>query len=203
MHRVVTALGAMGFAAAALAPATANAAVLIDITQSGSNVDVTATGSLDLTGATFDHNQGYSTGIIPGGSNWYIGLGTTAGMDWYQLTGAGLPYGASTNYFTTGISSGDAFSLWGFEDGTPLVGLSTGYRSGASISASMVVAGETIAGMTLIPGIYTFRIPSDTITLDIGASGVPEPATWAMMGLGFAALAFAGYRASRRAPSAA
>jgi hypothetical protein len=32
-------------------------------------------------------------------------------------------------------------------------------------------------------------------------SGVPEPSTWAMMGLGFAGLAFAGYR-SRRTPAA-
>jgi hypothetical protein len=28
--------------------------------------------------------------------------------------------------------------------------------------------------------------------------GVPEPSTWAMMGLGFAGLAFAGYRARKR-----
>ena len=28
---------------------------------------------------------------------------------------------------------------------------------------------------------------------------VPEPSTWAMMGLGFAALGFAGYRKSRKA----
>jgi hypothetical protein len=32
---------------------------------------------------------------------------------------------------------------------------------------------------------------------------VPEPSTWAMMGIGFAALAFAGYRTSRKAVSMA
>jgi hypothetical protein len=32
----------------------------------------------------------------------------------------------------------------------------------------------------------------------VGTSGVPEPSTWAMMLVGFAGLAFAGYRASRK-----
>ena len=34
-------------------------------------------------------------------------------------------------------------------------------------------------------------------------TGVPEPSTWAMMGLGFAGLAFAGFRARRTAVSTA
>jgi len=31
-----------------------------------------------------------------------------------------------------------------------------------------------------------------------GSTGVPEPTTWAMMGLGFAGLGLAGFRASRK-----
>ena len=182
-----------------LAAGPANASVVINITQSGGNVDVTATGDLDLTGATFDHQQPYSTGIIPGGSNWYIALGTTPGMDWYQLTSVSLPFGTSGNYFTSSITSGDAFSIWGFAGGQPLVGVSTGYTSGTPISADMMLPGQTIAGMTLIPGTYTFTIPSDTITLNIAGSSVPEPSTLAMMLNGFAALGFAVYRRSRKA----
>jgi hypothetical protein len=181
-----------------LAAGLANASVVIDITQAGANVDVTATGSLDLTGATFDHAQLYSTGIIPGGSNWYIALGTTPGMDWYQLTSVSLPFGTSGNFFTSSSTSGDAFSIWGFGGGTPLVGVSTGYTSGTPISADMVISGETIASMTLIPGTYTFTIPSDTITLVIAGNTVPEPSTWTMMLNGIAALGFAGYRRLRR-----
>lgn len=182
-----------------LAAGVANASVIIDITQSGGDVDVTATGSLNLRGATFDHPQAYSTGIIPGGSNWYIALGTTAGMDWYRLTSVNLPYGTSTNFDTSGLTSGDAFSIWGFAGGTPLVGVPTGYTSGSPISSSMVLAGETIAGLTLIPGTYTFTIPNDTITLEIGgsSSSVPEPSTWPMLLTGFAALGLVGYRRSR------
>lgn len=200
MGRLVRPLGAIAaIAVMVLAAGLANASVLIDITQAGGNVDVTAMGSLDLLGATFDHQQPYSTGIIPGGSNWYVALGTTPGMDWYQLTGVSLPYGTSASYYTSSSTSGDAFSIWGYDGGTPLVGLTTGYTSGTPISADMVLSGETIAGLTLIPGTYTFTIPNDTITLEIGNSSTPEPSTWTMMLSGFAALVLVGYRRSRKA----
>jgi hypothetical protein len=200
MGRLARALGATAAVTLmVLTAGRANADELINITQSGGNVDVTATGSLNLTGATFDHFQLYSTGIIPGGSNWYIALGTTPGMNWYQLTSVTLPYGTSGNYFTSAITSGDAFSIWGYGGGTPLVGVPTGYTSGTPISATMELPGETIAGLTLIPGTYTFTIPNATITLEISSSTVPEPSTWALMLSGFAALGFAGYRRLRKA----
>src|ERR1022692_892470 len=66
---------------------------------------------------------------------------------------------------------------------------STGYTSGSPISADMTLSGETIAGMTLIPGTYTFTIPNDTIILDIGGSSVPEPGTLVMFGSGIIGLA--------------
>jgi hypothetical protein len=114
-------------------------------------------------------------------------------MDWYRLTSVSLPYGTSTNYFTSSSTFGDAFSIWGFAGGTPLVGVSTGYTSGSSILAEMLLAGQTIAGMDLTPGTYMFTIPNDTITLTIGGA-VPEPSTWAMLLLGFAGIGFMAYR---------
>lgn len=197
MHRLVGALYAIAVVSAlVLAAPFANGSIVINITQQGSNVDVNATGNLDLTGATFDHQQNYSTGIIPGGTNWYIALGTTPGMDWYQLTKVTLPFGTSTNYFQSSITSGDAFSIWGFGGGAPLVGLPTGYKSGTPISADMTLSNETIADLTLIPGTYTFGIPKDTITLNIG--NVPEPSTWVMMLNGLATAGFAAYRRSKK-----
>ena len=197
MDRSGKTLGAiLAITAMVVASAPAKSMVLIDVTQSGGGVDVTAAGNLDLTGATFDHEQAYSTGIIPGGANWYIALGTTPGMDWYQLTSVSLPYGTSGTYYTSGVTSGDAFSIWGFNGGAPLVGVSSGYTSGSAISASMTLAGETIAGMTLIPGTYLFTLPNDTITLNISA--VPEPSTWVMLALGLAGLGFARHRASHK-----
>jgi hypothetical protein len=43
-------------------------------------------------------------------------------------------------------------------------------------------------------------LPTIQVTSDIG--GIPEPSTWAMMLVGFAGLAFAGYRARRSAAAA-
>jgi hypothetical protein len=190
MGRLVKTLGAIAAVTVMmLVPGLANASVLINVTQSGGNVDVTATGSLNLTGATFDHSQPYTTGIIPGGPNWYVALGVTPGMDWYDLTGVSLPYGTSGTYFTSSATSGDAISIWGFNGGQPQVGVTTGYTSGTAISADMTIAGETIAGMTLIPGSYTFTLPSDTIILDISSSSVPEPGTLVMLGSGIIGLA--------------
>jgi len=199
MGRFLRALGTIT-AVLVLAGGMANAGVLISVTQSGGDVDVTASGSLDLTGATFDHQQPYTTGIIPGGSNWYVALGSTPGMDWYQLTGVDLPYGTDPSYYTSSSTSGDAISIWGYSGGTPLVGVSTGYQSGEAISADMVISGETIAGMSLMPGTYTFTIPNDTIVLQIaGGNNVPEPSSLAMMLNGMLAVGFAGYRRMKKA----
>lgn len=201
MNKSGPTLCALAAASALLvASGSANAMVTIDITQSGGGVEVSASGSLDLTGATLDHAQPYSTGIIPGGDNWYIALGVTPGMDWYQLTSVTLPYGTDGTYFTSGLTSGDAFSIWGFAGGAPLVGVATGYTSGSAISASMTLAGETIAGMTLMPGTYTFTVPNDTVVLHIAE--VPEASTWTMLALGLAGVGFARRRASRRAAAA-
>lgn len=201
MNKSGPTLCALAAASALLvASGSAKAMVTIDITQSGGGVEVSASGSLDLTGATFDHAQPYSTGIIPGGDNWYIALGVTPGMDWYQLTSVTLPYGTDGTYFTSGLTSGDAFSIWGFAGGAPLVGVATGYTSGGAISASMTLAGETIAGMTLMPGTYTFTVPNDTVVLHIAE--VPEASTWTMLALGLAGVGFARRRAVRRAAAA-
>jgi hypothetical protein len=177
---------AAALAAGMLAAAGAHAAVIMHITESGGNVNVTASGSLDLTGAVYHHQQDYSTGIIPGDSNWYVALGNTPGLDWYQLTGTTLPFGISSNYFTSGLTSGDGFALWGYSGGSPLVGLAGGYASGNPISSSMMISGQSIAGMTLIPGTYTFTLPADEIILEIG-NNVPEPASLALMLGGLAA----------------
>jgi hypothetical protein len=55
------------------------------------------------------------------------------------------------------------------------------------------------AGMQMQPASGTADISIRPLTVTgFGAGTVPEPSTWVMMTLGFAGLAFAGYRASRK-----
>ena len=188
MNRFKGALGALAaIALLAVAATPANASMLVNIQNAGANVSVTASGSLDLTGASLDHTQLYDTGIISGGSNWYVALGDTPGMDWYVLTTVDLPFGTDPTFYTSAATSGDAFSIWGESGIMSLVGVSNGYVSGSAISSSMTMFGQSIAGMGLTTGTYKFGVPDDTITLVIGGA-VPEPSTWAMMILGLGGL---------------
>ena len=80
--------------------------------------------------------------------------------------------------------------------------------SGALLdSASLTFSGSAYTASfsdPLGPGIYYAEITGrvNSRTLGVGGSvttvAVPEPATWAMMALGFAGLGFAGYRSSPR-----
>jgi PEP-CTERM motif len=73
---------------------------------------------------------------------------------------------------------------------------------GADIWTSLtLVAGQyhVEAGMQMLPasGIGTATVSAlGPVVTGFGAGAVPEPSTWVMMTLGFAALAFAGYRRS-------
>ena len=63
-------------------------------------------------------------------------------------------------------------------------------------SVTLSTSGGTSAGFQ---GAGT-QLALDNLTI---STGVPEPSTWAMMGLGFAVLGFAGLRASRKTVAAA
>jgi hypothetical protein len=103
--------------------------------------------------------------------------------------------------------SGDRFGI-GFADELDLI-VSFDYVSGAALLGSAKFDDQTIALLGLDPGTYVYTWGSgdhaDSLTIKVGETGgtVPELSTWAMMGLGFAALGLTGYRASRRCAAAA
>jgi hypothetical protein len=78
----------------------------------------------------------------------------------------------------------------------------------AYVSAISALVGSVIGGLT--SGYTTWLTQRTQARAEQGAGiyqlsvgVVPESSTWAMMGIGFAALAFAGYRTSRKAVSMA
>jgi hypothetical protein len=98
-------------------------------------------------------------------------------------------------------SSGNTFGVFANELGPDIsaLALSLRYQSESSLSGSSTYDNTSIHELGLTPGTYVYTWSSDSLTVNIEA--VPEPATWAMMALGFAGLGFSGYRAAGRRPA--
>jgi hypothetical protein len=92
-------------------------------------------------------------------------------------------------YTGTQLASVPGASLPG--DGTPTITGSTSNGRFTFIDSAVDITGISVSETLGAPG-NSFEIAQIT-------TSVPEPSTWAMMGLGFGGLAVAGYRA-RRAP---
>jgi hypothetical protein len=187
--RVVVAAAAMMMAASPAAHATYE----ITVAQVGSDVVFTGTGSIDLTGSV---NSGtvppVNFGEIYGG-NATLAVGLSDGSASNAL------YHFNTNSITTpnansfesknfraSLDTGPIFEILGVSDA--LLYLPDTYVSGASLGISTsTYDNATIAGLDLNPGVYTWTLPDDSITLTVPAS-VPEPPDIALMALPGAAL---------------
>lgn len=183
-------------AAAALAlaiPSGAVAAVTVDITQSGSDVITTVSGTLDTTGLEAEVTDTNEFLIIKP-LNGLIGSGVFDSNTslFFGLNGPSSFGSGDATLATSG--AGDQFFLIG---SAGELELSPTFVSGSNISSSATYANATIASLGLTPGQYVFNAPNDTITVNIGAA-VPEPATWAMMLLGFVGMGAAMRRSRRR-----
>jgi hypothetical protein len=166
----------------------AEAAVTVNVFQSGADVVATASGSLDLTGLVSRGAFGLSQQIQ--GSDGYVGLGPSdasltgfSGMTGPAAWGPGLAFDASSG-------AGGPFGLNASGFGSPYVFVPVGYISGAAISGMSTWLGQSFASLGLDPGTYVYSSGLDTVTVNIGGA-VPEPSTWAMMLLGFGALGVA------------
>lgn len=160
---------------------SASADVCVVIDGSTADVVVTVSGSLDLTGAApYVVNDpiaspGYTPGIVPSGSGWYVGPGAGQAHDSYFLTSVDVPFGTSTSFITPDSSSGDSFYLNGAGFVTENVGVNLGYVSGDPISSQMTFLNTSLADLTLTEGTYNFALPNDQIKMVI--TSVPEPTT--------------------------
>jgi hypothetical protein len=144
------------------------------------------------------------------------GLATSGTLD--ILTGPGLPTPQVLGLAPPSppvYEAGDGTELFGNDNMIPITanGITFGTNAPGSqnggYTVQFLLAGEygecannVVCGFIAGPGgpnnLYN-QLGATTLT----PGAVPEPATWAMMGLGFAALGFVGYRARRSTTSIA
>ena len=188
-----------------VAAGRAEASVVFDITQVGSNVVITGSGTLDLTGLTYNFSTYAPTEVVPSLNTVLIGPAGGAVDVWSGFTSSSATLGPGG---TTLASSGTG-ETFGIND--MALDVPGGYTSGESLFGSSTFDNTTIASLGFTPGTYVFSwdssgvgapVEDDSITVQVGPA-VPEPSTWAMMLLGFAGLGFAGYRRTCKAVSIA
>jgi hypothetical protein len=155
---------------------TAGTTGFLTIYESGSNVVMTASGTIDLDGLTLVES---SVGPFMGG-----GLGPFSAT---FVMGANGGYGKTYSGFTTTPSnfgtgggagatstSGDIFGI--FTQGAPpyFLIVPTGYTSGTNISSTQTFTGQTFSSLGLTAGTYTYTWGSGK-SLSVVVGGTPGP----------------------------
>jgi hypothetical protein len=174
-----------------------DAAITVNINEVGSDVIAIGTGSLDLTGLTY---QGLFFGgpqsIHAPSATVLLGVRSDVNQDDPGYSGLVGPSsfgpGNAGCCFGSG-GTGDDFGIVGNRFGPTYVFFSYGYQSGSVLSGSALFLGQSFASLGITPGQYVYLAPNDTFTVNIGpiSDAVPEPSSWVMMLLGFGVLGFA------------
>ena len=178
----------------------AQAGYVVDLTQQGSDVVASGSGEIDLTGLIDQGSAEDRGALVPKTAT--IITGPYSPDEYY--TGLTGPTNFGSGY--GGVASSNAGDIVGIGFGYlgtvyyDLLSVPKGYVSGNSLSDTATYGGQTFSSLGVTPGTYEWTWGSganQNFTLVIGAT-VPESSTWAMMLIGVAGLAFAGYRRTRR-----
>jgi hypothetical protein len=155
----------------------------VTIVESGGNVVMSASGSLNINGLTLVNP---SAGPFGGGG---IGIGSaeflmviTSGLNGAQYSG----FTTTPSNFGTGggsgstSASGNTFGVLETVPGTKSLIVPIGYTTGTAISSTQTFSGATFSSLGLTPGTYTYTWGSganaDSINVVIGGAGVtPTP----------------------------
>ncbi len=170
--------------------AQSQAGFIFEAQQVGSDIVVTVTGSIDLTGA-FNAGSGSSLNASTGTSFAYVGSGS---YDVRLLNFTSGPTTVTATSIPTATSTTGGFAGFNLLSGTALtVYVPQGYTSGSPITASATFANKTYADFgwyAATPKVWTLS-NGDTIT------AVPEPTTGSVLLSGVAGIvAFARRRRS-------
>jgi hypothetical protein len=176
--------------------ARSEAGLVFTMDQVGSDVVVTASGTVNTAGLTKTTETAPNVGSIwpSTGLLWIAGSAATgAGTDIYEsIIGPASFGGGGVALATSG--SGDEVVL----DASGTLSVPKDYISGTAISGTMTFAGTTIAALGATPGTYTWTWGSgpdaDFATLNV----VPEPGSLALFGLSALGVGLIAYRRRKK-----
>ncbi len=180
-------------------PPRAQATFLVTIEQVGANVVVTGSGSLDLTGLSSIGATNDTTAINASAGVISIGSPIFDATDRYlgSITGPSS-FGSGGSIVSSDSGGGDKVTLYGTNGE---VDVAAGYVSGDPLSDSTTYNNATLATLGLAVGSYTWTLPSDSYTIEVGMPAVtaPEPASLTLLAAGVGMTLLAARRRRRSA----
>jgi hypothetical protein len=200
LKTAVITIGVLGIAAAPWAAMPSQANIVYAIDQTSTTPEVS--GELSPLSDTV-------TGTIT--TDGTIGaLQASDVVSWnLQLTDNLHPYSVDLTPTNSGVVPGSGAGLVASASGLSfdfsesgalfaIQGTTHGFFSGYQYLCFQATSGPCVAGETIVPDYYSVDGVSATGLSGTRPLNVPEPATWALMALGFAGLGFAGCCASRK-----
>ena len=182
--KLATSLLAATVAFAALSAATqADAAIVINVRQVGTTVELDASGTFDRSlGNVTVANTRMSKVIVPNIA--FVGFGANTFVDHYSTIGAPVSFGTVSAFTFVQSNAGSAIGMNG---GSRAFFIDTGYISNRAFNAFAFLENRTLASIGLNEGSYSFTAGGNQVTVNIGSpvAAVPESATWGMMIAGF------------------
>ena len=167
-----------------LVAAAANAGVLVTFAQSGSNVIVTAAGTLTLPSAVTPGGTPLYGGITPISPQGTLYFSPPAGSNYSSLvclTPTSTGFGSYASSITASSATGDTF---GFRSFNGRVFVPQGFNSGGTINATVTFPNITVQSLGINSGNTVYTCGSDTITVVGPApapSAVPTLSEWAQL----------------------
>lgn len=159
------------------------AAVVMNFTESGGAVVLTANGSLDTDDLSFLSNPTTEARVFPSLAMAFAGPAATATVKF--LVGASGPSSLGSAAFLSAADSGsgDYFGVYGYYG---YIMVPSDYVSGSNLSATSTWLSSSFASLGLTPGSYhyTWGAGANADSLTVNVAAVPEPSAALLGGLG-------------------